>query len=151
MKGEEYKYKYIFKVGHNIFILAHQLGRHNEELAWLLCPENGQDEQEKKALAFYRQHTAQIEALFIHVHGWHSKYYYLKIVRSDRKMERVIFPIHDICAYLSVETKQSIYVNTEKDAQGSKVTDFFNKWPQLFEEMKWQRKLQGNKMWEEPL
>jgi len=62
MKGEEYKYKYIFKVGHNIFILAHQLGRHNEELAWLLCPENGQDEQEKKALAFYRQHTAQIEA-----------------------------------------------------------------------------------------
>lgn len=63
-------------------------------------------------------------------------------------MERVIFPIHDICAYLSAETKQSIYVNTEKDAQGSKVTDFFNKWPQLFEEMKWQRKLQGNKMGE---
>jgi len=38
---------------------------------------------------------------------------------------------------------QSVFVNTEKDAQGSKVTDFFDNWQMLFEEMKWQRKLQG--------
>lgn len=60
-------------------------------------------------------------------------------------MERVVFPIHDICAYLTPETKQSVYVNTERDAQGSKVTDFFNGWESLYEEMKWQRKLQDRK------
>jgi hypothetical protein len=66
----------------------------------------------------------------------------LQIVRSDRKLERVIFPINDICAYLTPETKHSVWVNTEKDAQGSKVTDFFDKWPSLYEEMQWQRKLE---------
>lgn len=58
-------------------------------------------------------------------------------------MERVVFPIHDICSYLSPETKQTTFMNTERDAQGSKVTDFFDKWSYLYEEMKWQRKLQG--------
>lgn len=58
-------------------------------------------------------------------------------------MERVVFPIHDICSYLSPETKNSVFINTERDAQGSKVTDFFDHWTNLYEEMKWQKKLQG--------
>ncbi|KAI1708384.1 ion transport protein [Ditylenchus destructor] len=57
-------------------------------------------------------------------------------------MERVVFPINDICSYLSPETKHGVFINTERDAQGSKVTDFFDKWTYLYEEMKWQRKLQ---------
>uniref|UniRef100_A0AC34QF85 Inositol 1,4,5-trisphosphate receptor n=1 Tax=Panagrolaimus sp. JU765 TaxID=591449 RepID=A0AC34QF85_9BILA len=112
------------EVGHNIYILAHQLSRHSEELAIMLNPDTAKDNS-KAALQFYKEHTAQIE-----------------IVRSDRKMERVVFPIHDICAYLTPETKQNVFVNTERDAQGSKVTDFFNSWEGLYEEMKWQRKLQ---------
>uniref|UniRef100_A0A1I8B146 RIH_assoc domain-containing protein n=1 Tax=Meloidogyne hapla TaxID=6305 RepID=A0A1I8B146_MELHA len=117
------------EVGHNIFILAQQLGRHSKELFWNLCPENAKDENIKNALTFYQKHTGQIE-----------------IVRSDRKMERVLFPIHDICGFLTDETKQSVFVNTEKDAQGSKISDFFDKWNYLFNEMKWQKKLQ-NRPW----
>uniref|UniRef100_A0A7E4V258 Inositol 1,4,5-trisphosphate receptor n=1 Tax=Panagrellus redivivus TaxID=6233 RepID=A0A7E4V258_PANRE len=113
------------EVGHNVYILAHQLSRHNEELAFLLNADNIKDPSTKAALKFYKEHTAQIE-----------------IVRADRKMERVVFPIDDICSYLTPETKQNIYVNTERDAQGSKITDFFNAWEAMYEEMKWQRKLQ---------
>lgn len=49
------------EVGHNIFILAHQLSRHSEELALLLNPDNTKNEMTKTALIFYRDHTAQIE------------------------------------------------------------------------------------------
>uniref|UniRef100_A0A915PLW3 Inositol 1,4,5-trisphosphate receptor n=1 Tax=Setaria digitata TaxID=48799 RepID=A0A915PLW3_9BILA len=114
------------EVGHNIFILATQLSRYNENLRGALNPENNKDPMASKALRYYKQHTAQIE-----------------IVRSDRKMERVIFPIHAICEYLTPESKLNILLETEQDAQGSKVTEFFGQWPELFEEMKWQKKLQG--------
>lgn len=40
-------------------------------------------------------------------------------------MERVIFPIHTICEYLTPETKQNIFTETERDAQGSKVSDLY--------------------------
>ncbi|VDK64075.1 unnamed protein product, partial [Onchocerca ochengi] len=113
------------EVGHNIFILATQLSRYNETLREALNPENNKDELTSKALRYYKQYTAQIE-----------------IVRSDRKMERVIFPIHAICEYLTPESKLNILLETEQDAQGSKVTEFFGQWPKLFEEMKWQKKLQ---------
>ncbi|KAH7730957.1 ITR-1 protein [Aphelenchoides avenae] len=113
------------EVGHNIYILAHQLARHNDELSSLLNPDNGKNEATRTALKYYREHTAQIE-----------------IVRQDRKMERVVFPIHDVCYYLTPETKHNVFMNTERDAQGSKVTDFFDTWKTLYDEMKWQRKLQ---------
>ncbi|EJD74264.1 cation channel family protein [Loa loa] len=116
------------EVGHNIFILATQLSRYNETLRQALDAENNKDPMTSKALRYYKQHTAQIE-----------------IVRSDRKMERVIFPIHAICKYLTPESKLNILLETEHDAQGSKVTEFFGQWPELFEEMKWQRKLQHRK------
>ncbi|KIH43425.1 hypothetical protein ANCDUO_26568, partial [Ancylostoma duodenale] len=113
-------------VGHNIYILAHQLSRHSPELAEYLNPDDEKKSSKtRNALSFYKKHTAQIE-----------------IVRQDRKLERVVFPIHEICSFLTKETKQNVYNNTEKDAQGSKVTEFFDQWPALYEEMKWQRKLQ---------
>uniref|UniRef100_A0A183CW28 Amyloid beta A4 protein-binding family B member 2 n=1 Tax=Gongylonema pulchrum TaxID=637853 RepID=A0A183CW28_9BILA len=92
------------EVGHNIFILASQLSRHNEELRMALEPENHKDAMTSQALSYYKQHTAQIE-----------------IVRCDRKIERVVFPIHTICKYLTPETKLSILLETEQDAQGSKI------------------------------
>uniref|UniRef100_A0AC35U5D8 Inositol 1,4,5-trisphosphate receptor n=1 Tax=Rhabditophanes sp. KR3021 TaxID=114890 RepID=A0AC35U5D8_9BILA len=113
------------EVGHNIYILAHQLARHSTELTNELDPDNHENPKTKAALQFYKEHTAQIE-----------------IVRADRKMERVVFPIHDICLYLTPETKQTVYVRTERDNQGSKVTDFFEQWEELYNEMKWQRKLE---------
>ena len=47
-------------VGHNIYILAHQLARHNRELAEMLKPEP-EDEKGSRALEYYAKHTAQIE------------------------------------------------------------------------------------------
>uniref|UniRef100_A0A8C5XKS6 Inositol 1,4,5-trisphosphate receptor n=1 Tax=Microcebus murinus TaxID=30608 RepID=A0A8C5XKS6_MICMU len=46
-------------VGHNIYILAHQLARHNKELQSMLKPGGQVDGDE--ALEFYAKHTAQIE------------------------------------------------------------------------------------------
>ncbi|GMS96579.1 hypothetical protein PENTCL1PPCAC_18754 [Pristionchus entomophagus] len=114
------------EVGHNIYILAHQLSRHSTELAVCLdVNDESKDEQTREALLYYKQHTAQIE-----------------IVREDRSLERVVFPIHDICSYVTRETKSNVYFETERDAQGSKVTDFFGRWPELYDEMRWQHKLQ---------
>lgn len=54
------------EVGHNIYILAHQLARHNDELSSLLNPDNGKNEATRTALKYYREHTAQIEVpLFV--------------------------------------------------------------------------------------
>ena len=47
-------------VGHNIYILAHQLARHNRELAEMLRPE-AEDAKGTQALEYYAKHTAQIE------------------------------------------------------------------------------------------
>ncbi|WKY04843.1 hypothetical protein Q1695_005670 [Nippostrongylus brasiliensis] len=114
------------EVGHNIYILAHQLARHSPELAQWLDPEDStKPAKTKNALDFYKKHTAQIE-----------------IVRQDRTLERVVFPIHEVCSFLTKETKQNVYYNTERDNQGSKVSEFFDQWPAMYQEMMWQRKLQ---------
>nr|XP_022296372.1 inositol 1,4,5-trisphosphate receptor type 1-like isoform X13 [Crassostrea virginica] len=112
-------------VGHNIYILATQLSLHHEKLAQLL--KSSGDLWGDQALEFYEKHTAQIE-----------------IVRQDRTMERIVFPIPDICEYLTEETKTRIYYDTERDEQGSKVADFFEKVEDMFAEMRWQKKLRAN-------
>ena len=51
------------EVGHNIYILCHQLARHNKELAVLMNPTTATDSLVHEALQFYANHTAQIEVL----------------------------------------------------------------------------------------
>lgn len=46
-------------VGHNIYILAHQLAKHNRDLAQALRPDQSLGGTE--ALQYYKKHTAQIE------------------------------------------------------------------------------------------
>ncbi|KAJ6668262.1 hypothetical protein lerEdw1_015639 [Lerista edwardsae] len=111
-------------VGHNIYILAHQLARHNKELQNMLKPGGQIDGDE--ALEFYAKHTAQIE-----------------IVRSDRTMEQIVFPVPSICEFLTKESKLRVYYTTERDEQGSKINDFFLRSEDLFNEMNWQKKLRG--------
>ncbi|XP_062921619.1 inositol 1,4,5-trisphosphate receptor type 3 isoform X1 [Mobula hypostoma] len=138
-------------VGHNIYILALQLSRHNKLLQQLLKPvkrvqedvEEGismlmlnnmqmlktghqQPQEEEDPLTYYSKHTAQIE-----------------IIRSDRNMEQIVFPMPDICEYLTTESKQRVINTTEQDEQGSKVSDFFEKTHFLYNEMRWQKKLQS--------
>jgi len=114
------------EVGHNIYILCHQLSHHNRELQALLRQTDNLDAKMARALEYYRTHTAQIE-----------------IVRSDRTMEQIVFPIPEICEYLTHETQIRVHTTVERDEQGSKVQGFFDQCDYLFDEMKWQKKLRG--------
>jgi len=109
------------EVGHNLYILAHKLAKFNKELAVLI---KSKDSQDCEALAYYAAHTAQIE-----------------IIREDRAMEQIVFPVPTICEYLTRETKARILVTTQKDEQNSKITDFFHSVDSMWNEMKWQKKL----------
>ncbi|XP_040587959.1 inositol 1,4,5-trisphosphate receptor type 3 isoform X2 [Mesocricetus auratus] len=143
------------EVGHNIYILALQLSRHNKQLQHLLKPvkriqeeeaegissmlslNNKQlsqmlkpsapaQEEEEDPLAYYESHTSQIE-----------------IVRQDRSMEQIVFPVPGICQFLTEETKHRLFTTTEQDEQGSKVSDFFHQSSFLHNEMEWQRRLRS--------
>ena len=54
----------------------------------------------KDSLTYYAKHTAQIE-----------------IVRSDRTMERIVFPVPPICEYLTNESKNRVFFTIERDEQ----------------------------------
>uniref|UniRef100_A0A669BSQ0 Inositol 1,4,5-trisphosphate receptor n=1 Tax=Oreochromis niloticus TaxID=8128 RepID=A0A669BSQ0_ORENI len=137
LQGEEHDAASPRNVGHNIYILAHQvsylslfaesvyLARHNKELSMMLKPgvSNGEGDE---ALEFYAKHTAQIE-----------------IVRQDRTMEEIVFPVPNICEFLTSESKLRVYYTTERDEQGSKINDFFLRAEDLFNEMNWQKKLRA--------
>ena len=115
-------------VGHNIYILCHQLALYNKEIGTLLKPnKDTMDAKSLDALRFYNTHTAQIE-----------------VVRHDRTLEQIVFPIPEICEYITDETKSKVFFNAERDDQGSKVSDFFSKTEDMFAEMKWQKKLRSN-------
>ncbi|KAJ0028980.1 hypothetical protein NQD34_003977 [Periophthalmus magnuspinnatus] len=121
-------------VGHNIYILAHQLARHNKILQQSLRPGSSSglaadlDHEKDDALHYYANHTAQIE-----------------IVRHDRTMEQIVFPVPNICEYLTTESKVRVFTTTERDDQGSKVNDFFQQFDNLYNEMRWQKKIRKNK------
>ncbi|XP_024947650.1 inositol 1,4,5-trisphosphate receptor isoform X5 [Cephus cinctus] len=119
------------EVGHNIYILCHQLAQHNKELSTMLKPSDlaNADPKTNKALQYYATHTAQIE-----------------IVRNDRTLEQIVFPIPEICELITMDTKIRVLNTSERDDQGSKVSDFFERTEDMFNEMKWQKKLRGQPM-----
>uniref|UniRef100_A0A7M4F797 Inositol 1,4,5-trisphosphate receptor n=1 Tax=Crocodylus porosus TaxID=8502 RepID=A0A7M4F797_CROPO len=104
------------EVGHNIYILALQMLKSSPPV----------QEEEEDPLAYYERHTSQIE-----------------IVRLDRSMEQIIFPVPGICEFLTKETKYRLFTTTEQDDQGSKVSDFFDQSAFLHNEMEWQKKLRS--------
>lgn len=70
----------------------------------------------------------------------------MQIVREDRSMEQIVFPVHPICEFLTEESKVRVFTTTEQDEQGSKVTHFFDQTSFLHNEMEWQKKLRS-KYW----
>lgn len=63
------------EVGHNIYILCHQLAQHDKDLAALLKPtEINADPKVKEALQYYASHTAQIEVRFGGVNSGRKNY-----------------------------------------------------------------------------
>lgn len=132
-------------MGHNIYILCHQLAQHNKELAAMLKP----SDQSNKALKYYASHTAQIEVKRHYIEILFGKTFVklknclFQIVRHDRTLEQIVFPIPEICELITVDTKIKVLNTTERDDQGSKVSDFFERTEDMFNEMKWQKKLRG--------
>ncbi|XP_038666908.1 inositol 1,4,5-trisphosphate receptor type 2-like isoform X1 [Scyliorhinus canicula] len=114
-------------VGHNIYILAHQLSQHNKELQLKLKPDSDPQDKGSESLKHYANNTAQIE-----------------IVRHDRTMEKIVFPVPSICEYLTSESKSKVFNTTERDEQGSKVNDFFQQTEDLYNEMNWQKMIKNN-------
>uniref|UniRef100_A0A8C7RM54 Inositol 1,4,5-trisphosphate receptor n=1 Tax=Oncorhynchus mykiss TaxID=8022 RepID=A0A8C7RM54_ONCMY len=57
--------------------------------------------------------------------------------------EREVFPVPNICEFLTNESKLRVYYTTERDEQGSKINDFFLRSEDLFNEMNWQKKLRA--------
>ena len=79
-----------------------------------------------KAINYYSARTAQIE-----------------IVRDKTTMEEIVFPIPEICRFLTEETKKTTFFETEMDDKDSKIADFFERSTSMYREMAWQKKLQG--------
>jgi hypothetical protein len=102
------------------------LAQHNKELAALMKPPPVDGVSGDAALQYYANYTAQIE-----------------IVRHDRTMEQIVFPIPEMCEYLTNDTKVRVLNTTERDDQGSKVAAFFEGVDDTFDVMKWKKKLRG--------
>ncbi|KAK3699926.1 hypothetical protein QZH41_016593, partial [Actinostola sp. cb2023] len=121
-------------VGHNIYILATLLSQQNKDLASLLKVGTtvGSDAEElsgDSALDYYAKNTAQIE-----------------VVRQDRIMEQIVFPVPQICEFLTDESKNLVYTTCERDDRNSKVSDFFDRTEDLYQEMEWQKKLREHRL-----
>ncbi|XP_016093919.1 LOW QUALITY PROTEIN: inositol 1,4,5-trisphosphate receptor type 3-like, partial [Sinocyclocheilus grahami] len=97
-----------------------------ESISSMLTLNKQQEEQQEDPLEYYDRQTAQIE-----------------IVREDRSMEQIVFPVHPICEFLTEDSKVRVFTTTEQDEQGSKVTQFFEQTSFLHNEMEWQKKLRS--------
>ncbi|RWS03738.1 inositol 1:4:5-trisphosphate receptor type 3-like protein, partial [Dinothrombium tinctorium] len=123
--------------GHNVYIFCHLLSRYSDELASYLKAESDCENthlinlppQLLDAVKYYRENTAQVE-----------------VVRKDMTIERIVFPVPEICHFLSPESKMKIFLTTKRDEKGSKIADFFERTTEIMKEMKWQRKLRNQKL-----
>lgn len=57
-----------------------------------------------------------------------------------------MFPVPNICEYLTEESKMRVFTTTERDDQGSKVNDFFQQFDNLYNEMRWQKKIRSKSL-----
>nr|XP_057941160.1 inositol 1,4,5-trisphosphate receptor type 3 [Doryrhamphus excisus] len=142
------------EVGHNIYILAQQLARHNKVLQNLLKPPKKNKEGEEGISSMLNLNNRPLSQMLKSsiptavVEQDPLEYYDLltsqiEIVRDDRSMEQIVFPVHPICEFLTEESKFRVFNTTEQDEQGSKVTHFFEQSSFLHGEMEWQKKLRS--------
>ncbi|XP_061758763.1 inositol 1,4,5-trisphosphate receptor type 3 [Nerophis ophidion] len=142
------------EVGHNIYILAQQLARHNKVLQNLLKPPKKNKEGEEGISSMLNLNNRPLSQMLkssipTNVVEQDPLEYYdlltsqIEIVRDDRSMEQIVFPVHPICEFLTEESKCRVFNTTEQDEQGSKVTQFFEQTSFLHGEMEWQKKLRS--------
>ena len=70
----------------------------------------------------------------------------MQIVRKDRTLEQIVFPVPSVCRFLTEDSKDKVMQHTECNEQGSKVDDFFRQTAALHEEMECQKDLRGKYM-----
>uniref|UniRef100_A0AAY4EJH4 Inositol 1,4,5-trisphosphate receptor n=1 Tax=Denticeps clupeoides TaxID=299321 RepID=A0AAY4EJH4_9TELE len=128
-EGEEEHSASPRNVGHNIYILAHQV----EHICLPLSRGLG-------LFLRWAQSSTQPPSNAGPVTGSSGC---VQIVRLDRTMEQIVFPVPNICEFLTQESKLRVYYTTERDEQGSKINDFFLRSEDLFNEMNWQKKLRA--------
>ncbi|XP_037101776.1 inositol 1,4,5-trisphosphate receptor type 3 isoform X2 [Syngnathus acus] len=142
------------EVGHNIYILGQQLARHNKVLQNLLKPPKKSKEGEEGISSMLNLNNRPLSQMLkssipTAVLEQDPLEYYdmltaqIEIVREDRIMEQIVFPVHPICEFLTEESKIRVFNTTEQDEQGSKVTHFFEQTAFLHGEMEWQKKLRS--------
>ncbi|XP_019743314.1 inositol 1,4,5-trisphosphate-gated calcium channel ITPR3 [Hippocampus comes] len=142
------------EVGHNIYILAQQLARHNKVLQNLLKPPKKSKEGKEGISSMLNLNNRPLSQMLKSsiptaiVEQDPLEYYdmltsQIEIVREDRSMEQIVFPVHPICEFLTEESKLRVFNTTEQDEQGSKVTHFFEQTSFLHGEMEWQKKLRS--------
>lgn len=144
-----------------------QLARHSKVLQQSLKPGSGSgfdpDNEKDDAFHYYANHTAQIEVR-LSLSGFNGQNSSCpvnasppvlrfvaasvpQIVRCDRTMEQIVFPVPNICEYLTEESKVRVFTSTERDDQGSKVNDFFQQFDNLYNEMRWQKKIRSKPLY----
>ena len=58
--------------------------------------------------------------------NWSLSFFFsVQVVRKDRVLEQIIFPVPSICEYLTEQKKDEVYYTCERDEHNSKVILFF--------------------------
>ena len=93
----------------------------------------------------HRLNTQSISVIIFFVFGQKGLNSFVR-TRSPVITERFSFTSYnlEICEYLTDITKFEVREHSELDEQGTKVTDFFAKTEEMYEEMKWQKKLRSS-------
>lgn len=110
-------------VGRTIYILAATLAEHDEALSTKLQAARETDRED--SLAIFAENACSIE------------------IFREGHLEKIIFPRPAMCNFLTEDSKSQVFLNTDIDEQGSKIPEFFVRVNDLFEEIKWQKKLKS--------
>ncbi|KAG5678613.1 hypothetical protein PVAND_008274 [Polypedilum vanderplanki] len=110
------------EVSHDFYILCNQLAKHNSSYRTSLIELKNYNRKQKNAILFYEKNTSQIE-----------------IVKTNGNLEEIVFPVPEICHQLKKNEKIKLFKSCERDEQGSKILDFFNKSEELYERLVWEK------------
>lgn len=110
------------EVGHDFYILCSQLAKNSHTYKEKLNELKIVSDEDQAALEYYESKTAQVE-----------------IVKNNGNLDQITFPIPKMCGYLNKFDKLNLFRTCERDEQGSKIPDFFEKCEELYEKISWDR------------
>eukprot|EP00753_Platysulcus_tardus_P010959 PLAT3172.1.p1 GENE.PLAT3172.1~~PLAT3172.1.p1 ORF type:complete len:3198 (-),score=1828.26 PLAT3172.1:113-9706(-) len=114
--------------GFDIYILMSLLADAHPEMREQMGADKFASESDRMAFEFFKDNTGRIEV------NW-----------NDSILERVYFPIPVLCHYLTDSSKDELKWGINRDSPGEKILDFFNRYPDLLEEMRHQELITNSK------